>query len=112
MSTNSNATQAEHDRSDLLKEAVALTMAAAHGLQRLSENQISQMLGNLVRTKLLSADDSYRLRDQLLDSGHFEKAFNDRVEASLRRAGIVTNSMMADIQGRLGQIEKKSRTPV
>jgi hypothetical protein len=37
MSTNSNATQAEHDRSDLLKEAVALTMAAAHGLQRLNQ---------------------------------------------------------------------------
>lgn len=82
-------------------------MSAAHGLQRLNENQISQMLGNLVRTKLLSADDSYRLRDQLLDGGHFEKAFNDRVERILRKSGIVSNAMMESIQNRLKQLEQR-----
>lgn len=95
------------DRSQLLHEAISMTMSTAYGIQRLNENQIGQVLGNLVRSKLLSADDSYKLRDQLLDPSIFEKALDERVEANLRRKGVISEQMVQGLKSRIQELERK-----
>jgi len=96
---------AAEDRSALLRDAVTLTMEAAHGLQRMNEQQIGNMLGSLVRTKLLSADDSYKLKDRLLNPDEFERALDRRIQASLNRRGFVTEQMFSEMQTRLSNLE-------
>ena len=77
------------DRSELLRNTVQLSIQAVFGLARLDEQQVSQLLGSLVRSKLLTADDSYRLRDRLLDSTALTRYLDSRIEASLRKRGII-----------------------
>ncbi len=96
------------DRTELLKDAVNLTMEAAYGLQRLDEQQINQLLNGLVRTKLLSADDSYRLRDQLMNEDAFARALDNRVEEVLKRKGLVTESTLQEIRNKISNLEAKN----
>ncbi|MBN8555547.1 MAG: hypothetical protein J0L93_08895 [Deltaproteobacteria bacterium] len=95
------------DRSTLLCDAVNMTIEAAHGLQKLNEQTVSQILGNLVRSKLLGAEDSYHLKDQILDHTQFEKALDSRVATVLLRKGLVSDSMLTEISQRLTQIETR-----
>ena len=73
------------DRTQLLRDTVTIVMEAAHGLQKVSEPQLAQILSSLVKSKLLSAEDSYRLRDRLADTQAFDKVLERRIKRALIR---------------------------
>lgn len=98
----------QEDRSQLLKDAIGITMEAAYGLQKLNEQHISNVLGGLVRSRLLSADDSYRLRDQLMDGESFQKAVDHRIEVTLKRRGLLTSEMVSDLHSRISHLERRA----
>ncbi|MDB5036857.1 MAG: hypothetical protein JWQ35_385 [Bacteriovoracaceae bacterium] len=83
-------TASQEDRTKLLKEIATITLEATNGIKKINDQQVSQILGGLVRTKLLSADDSYLLRDRILDTAYLDNALDQRIEAALRRKGIVS----------------------
>lgn len=83
----------QEDRSHLLKDLATLSLEAAHGLQKMSDQQVSQVLSGLVRSKLMSADDSYVLKDRLLDRDAIDRAIDFRIEAALRRRGAVSDEL-------------------
>ncbi len=82
------------DRSPVLRQFVQTTIETLVGFQKLNEQQLNQTLGALVRTKALSADDSYTLRDQLLRTDYFDKALDSRIEAVLRKRGLLDNALL------------------
>jgi len=102
------ASAIHEDRSQLLRDAAQLSMEAAHGAETANDQQIGQILGSLVRTKLLSADDSYKLRDRLMDSKGFERNLGGRIEAILKLKGILTVKTIEDLRTRLQTLESKS----
>jgi hypothetical protein len=102
------STTTNEDRSTLLRDAVSMTMEAAHGLQKLNEQYVGQVLGTLVRSKLLGAEDSYRLKDRVLDQNYFEQALDSRVQAALQRKGIISDTMVSELQTRLNQLETRA----
>ncbi len=107
-STGVQTSTINDDRSGLLGEAVQIAMDCAHGSRPSNEQQVSQVLGNLVRSKLLSADDSYRLRDQLMDTTSFENLVNARIEVALRRRGLMTETALKNLQNRIQHLETKA----
>lgn len=93
------------DRTTLLKDVVSMSMAAAYGLQKLDEQQAAQVISGLVRTRLLSAEDSFRLRDELMNDRRFQMAIDSRIESALKRKGCVTNEMLEEIKERVSRIK-------
>jgi hypothetical protein len=88
----------QEDRSNLLKDLTNLSIQAAYGVQRLNDQHVNQVLSGLVRAKLLSADDSYLLKDRLLDRDTLDRAIDSRIEAALRRRGVISNELTREMQ--------------
>ncbi len=84
----------QEDRSKLLNELVTTAIDAIHGVQRANDHQIGQVLSALVRTKLLSADDSYSLKDQLNDREAIDRALDFRIESALKRKGLLSEEAL------------------
>lgn len=84
---NAPAAPQHVDRSGLLKETIDIAMNSAFGSQNPDEQKVSQVLGDLVKTKLLTAEESYALRDKLLDSEAFDRFLTERVTAVLKKRG-------------------------
>jgi len=95
------------ERVNLLKDTFSAALDTAHGLQRLNEQQVNQLMSGLVRAKLLNADDSYKLQDLILNFSHFDRTIEKRVEEALRSRGIVTESAYQELQARLGRLETR-----
>lgn len=68
------------DRSLLIQKIIKAAFDAAHGVQSIDEQSLMQTLGELVKSKLLTAEDSYALRDRLLDTSRFDKLVEARVK--------------------------------
>lgn len=77
------------DRSPLIVETVTMAMNAAYGTKTNEDQQVARVLGELVKTKLLSAEDSYRLRDQLNDSESLSRLIDKRIELALQRRAAI-----------------------
>ena len=73
------------NRVELINQSIRLAMDAAYGQPLENEQQITEVLGGLVREKLLSAEDSYRLRDQLLDREALHRLIDRKIETALAR---------------------------
>ena len=99
---NTNATgetnTGTEDRSQVLRQLVQSSIDTLVGFQQLNEQQFNQTLGALVRTKALSADDSYKLRDQLTTTEYFEKALDSRIEAILKRRGLIDDKIINEVR--------------
>lgn len=106
----SGATKPTDDRLNLLQETFAAALDTAHGLQKLNDQQIAQLMSGLVRAKLLNADDSYKLQDAILNRAQFDQTIDHRVEEVLRSKGVVTEASLQDLQARLGRIESRTGT--
>ncbi len=104
----SGSSAASDERLGLLRETFSAALDTAHGLQKLNEQQIGQLMSGLVRSKLLNADDSYKLQDSILNRAHFDRTIEMRVEEALRSRGIVTESALKEIQNRVGRLESKA----
>ncbi len=94
----SDTTPGTEDRSQVLRQLIQSSIDTLVGFQQLNEQQFNQTLGALVRTKALSADDSYKLRDQLTTSEYFEKALDSRIEAILKRRGIIDDKIIHEVR--------------
>jgi len=94
----------QDERATLLREVFSAALSTAHGVQQHQEQQISQMMSGLVRAKLLTADDSYKLQDQILDKSLFERSIETRIEESLRNKGILTQRTIDELNTRLTRL--------
>jgi hypothetical protein len=86
------------DRSHLLKDLATLSIEAAHGVQKLNDQQVNQVLSGLVRTKLMSADHSYLLKDRLMDNDAVTRALDHRIEAALKRRGLIKDDLARQVR--------------
>lgn len=86
---NTAALQTGEDRGPLLRDLTSLSLEAAHGVQKINDQQMNQVLSGLVRTKLMSADHSYLLKDRLLDTEALNRALDHRIEAALKRRNLL-----------------------
>lgn len=94
----------QDDRSTLLREVFSAALSTAHGVQQHQEQQISQLMSGLVRAKLLTADDSYKLQDQILDKNLFERSIETRIEESMKQRGVLTQKTIEDLNARLTRL--------
>jgi len=78
-------------RTQLILKSVQLAMDAAYGKELNNEHEITEVLGGLVREKLMSAEDSYRLRDQLLDRRAIDRLIDRQIDKALLRRQRVLN---------------------
>lgn len=95
---NTETTTGTEDRSQVLRHLIQSSIETLLGFQQLNEQQFNQTLGALVRTKALSADDSYRLRDQLSSAEYFERALDSRIESVLKRRGLIDDKVINEIR--------------
>lgn len=103
--------ETEDDRLQLLQRLVSAAVDTAHGTTHLNEQQISELLSGLVRFKLLSADDSYKLKDRLSDQNKNNSlVIEERIESALRRRGIITKKMCEELETRIKHLETKNST--
>ena len=79
----------QEDRSHLLREFLSLTLEASPPNDSTKEQQMAQILGNLVKAKFLSAEDSYRLKDRLLDHDRLDQAIDHRIEIILKKRCLI-----------------------
>jgi len=93
------------DRLHLLKEVFSAALATAHGAPNLSEQQVSQLMSGLVKARLLTADDSYRLQDRILDRAVLDRAIDMRIEGGLRAKGVITQSALNALKARIARLE-------
>ena len=98
----------QEDRLELLRGIFSAALDAAYGAQKMTEQQIRQMMSGMVRAKLFTADDSYKLQDQILDTAQFERTIDRRVEESLRARGIATEAAIAELKERLNRLESQA----
>ncbi len=85
------------DRSMPLRDLVNLSIETIYGLKPVDDQQLNQLLSTLVRTKALTADESYLLRDQLQDLEHFERAIDDRISTILKKKGLLDQRTVEEI---------------
>lgn len=78
-------------RTQLILKSVQLAMDAAYGKTLQNEQEITEVLGGLVREKLMSAEDSYRLRDQLLDRKAIDRLIDRQIDRAFLRRQRVMN---------------------
>jgi len=87
-----------------------MSVSSAHGSQQFSEQQLSQTMSGLVRHKLLSADDSYKLQDGLKDTKSFERMIQRRIDRIFESKGLLSQSRLNDLSARLSRIETKRQS--
>lgn len=90
------------NRIELLSKSMKMVVDSAFGSQNMSEQEITQTLGELVKSKLLSADDSYSLRDRIMDQESFTRSIDRRVNTALKRKGFTP---VSELQARLARME-------
>lgn len=74
------------DRIQILEELMETAIHATLGSHQMDENRISQLLGESVKSRLFSAEESYRLKDKLVDQGrHLDRLIDLRIESILRQ---------------------------
>ncbi len=67
-------------RLDIIKELLETAVQSAYGTHTLDEKRVAQLLGDSVKSRLFTAEESYRLKDRLLDSSTLERAIDRRIE--------------------------------
>ena len=82
-------TTQENNRAELIANTIQIAMDAAYGASTVNEQNIAHVLGELVRAKLLTAEDSYRLRDQLNDREFLDRILDQRIHLALRRRSLI-----------------------
>lgn len=80
--------QSQKDRTVLLRDMMSLAAEAALDEPTSSTEHMDGLMRELVREKLLSAEDSYRLRDQLTERGRLTKIIDHRIDQALHRRGL------------------------
>ena len=103
--TQNAAVVQQPDRSDLVRQTVDLGIKAAHGKPDSNEQHLNQVIGSLVQNQLLSADDSYKLKDHLRDTEALDRVLDNRIEAVLHRHGVVTENMLKTLHKRITKLE-------
>ncbi|PIR21766.1 MAG: hypothetical protein COV44_11445 [Deltaproteobacteria bacterium CG11_big_fil_rev_8_21_14_0_20_45_16] len=68
-----------------------MAMDATYGMKNFDEQQMSQTIGELVKIKLLSAEDSYRLRDMMSDRTRIDRIIDRHIDKILQRRSIRAN---------------------
>lgn len=82
-----NLSQNEN-RSNLLKDFIHLSYSSLFSGDESREIAMNQTMSQMVKARLLSADESYALKDRLSDKIHFDSALDFRIEAILQRKGL------------------------
>jgi len=81
--TTTNLTASLSARLDIIKELLETAVQSAYGTHELDEKRVAQLLGDSVKSRLFTAEESYRLKDRLLDSSSLERAIDRRIEIAL-----------------------------
>ncbi len=102
---STGAQQMVTEREQTLKDLFSIATAVSHGIAPTSETQVHQVLSQLVRQKLLTADDSFRLQDQLRDIDAFDRTLDLRVERALQDRGQITANAIQTLKNRIAQLE-------
>lgn len=76
------------NRSALIQKIIGAAFDAAHGIQNMDEQNLMQILGEAVKSKLLTAEDSYTLREQFLNTSKFDELISSRVSQILEKRGL------------------------
>lgn len=94
-SPSSVAPQYKSNRSILIQRALHAAMDATYGTQQLTEHELNQLLGELVKAQLLTADQSYQFRDLLFDRGRFARYVDQRAKEVIRDRRIESQTLVA-----------------
>lgn len=81
----SNHLNSQGNRSHLLRELVNLCMQSLYQREAMSELDINRLLSESVKNKLLSAEESYRLRDLLYQSRSATELIDSRIASRMAR---------------------------
>ncbi len=79
-STTTTLTANLSARLDIIKELLETAVQSAYGTHALDEKRVAQLLGDSVKSRLFTAEESYRLKDRLLDVSTLERAIDRRIE--------------------------------
>jgi len=79
------------EKSQLIGKICQMAMDATYGMKNFDEQQMSQTIGELVKIKLLSAEDSYRLRDMMGDRSRIDRIIDRHIDRILQRRSIRAN---------------------
>lgn len=88
MMSNNLAAQALPEvpnRSVLIQQALQAAMSAAYGLHPLNEQETNQLIGELVKAKLLTAEQSYLFKDKLYDRQAFQRYIEKKTREAIER---------------------------
>jgi len=77
------------DTATPIERIVEMATETSFGRKSFSDQQITETLGELVKSRLLTAEDSYRLRDQLTDLDRFDQFLGERLTAILQRRCLI-----------------------
>ena len=84
-SERANINSTSQARMDLLNELLKTAAESAFGAHQIDEKRVAQLLGESVKSRLFTAEESYRLKDKILDSSHLDRAIDRRIEIALRQ---------------------------
>jgi polyhydroxyalkanoate synthesis regulator phasin len=98
----------ESNRNSILQSVVEAAMKVTMGLQRLSEQEIGQLMSGLVKSKLLTAEDTFRLRDQMMDPDLFFKAIDRKIDLYVSRQRIARQQKLLELKERLTRLENRA----
>ncbi len=71
-------------RAEMIQQLVSLALRTTFDGKGIDEQSLMNLLGGLVREKLLSAEDSYKLRDQLLQNRGLDSYIDSRIQYHLK----------------------------
>lgn len=81
-------------------------MEASHTGSGVTEQRVAEILGELVRNKLLTAEESYAFRELLLQNNNIESKLDERIQEALNRQGIVLGEDdFQNLEERLNRLE-------
>jgi len=84
-------TSVNSEKTQLIGKICQMAMDATYGMKNFDEQQMSQTIGELVKIKLLSAEDSYRLRDMMSDRTRIDRIIDRHIDKILQRRSIRAN---------------------
>lgn len=80
---NTVATSNLSTRLEIIKELLETAVQSTYGTHAPDEKRVAQLLGDSVKSRLFTAEESYLLKDRLLDSSSLERAIDRRIEIAL-----------------------------
>ncbi|MGA0162884.1 MAG: hypothetical protein ACO3LE_01350 [Bdellovibrionota bacterium] len=73
------------NRIELIRQVISIALNSTYQNEAIDEQKLMNLLGDLVREKLLSAEDSFKLRESLLQTRRLDSYIDSRIDSHLKK---------------------------